>query len=255
MRHAFPDLAGPAAPAGTGNPVDLPEHVRRNRAYWDDRAPGYAAAARVCLGAGRAVWGIFQVIESELHVLPDDLAGLDTIELGCGTAYVSAWLVRRGARPVGIDNSPEQLATARRLQAEHGIDFPLHLGNAEATPFPDGELRPRHQRVRRRHLVRPAPLDPRGRAPPPPRRPARSSSATRTLIMLCVPDEDGPPAGDRLMRPQAGMHRFAWPDTPGIEFHLSPGEWIRLLRGARLRDRGSRRGLRARRRRHALPVS
>jgi hypothetical protein len=26
------------------------------------------------------------------------------------------------------------------------------------------------------------------------------------------------------------MHRFEWPDTIGIEFHLSPGDWIRLLR-------------------------
>ncbi len=78
---------------------------------------------------------------AELHVLPDDLAGLDTIELGCGTAYVSAWLMRRGARPVGIDNSPEQLATARRLQEAHGLQFPLHLGDAEATPFPDASFR------------------------------------------------------------------------------------------------------------------
>ena len=54
----------------------------------------------------------------------DDVAGKDTIELGCGTAYVSAWLARRGARPVGIDNSAKQLETARRLQEEHGLDFP-----------------------------------------------------------------------------------------------------------------------------------
>ena len=44
---------------------------------------------------------------------------------------MSAWLARRGARVVGIDNSAEQLATARRLQREHGLDFPLLHGNAE----------------------------------------------------------------------------------------------------------------------------
>lgn len=26
------------------------------------------------------------------------------------------------------------------------------------------------------------------------------------------------------------MHRFEWPDDPGIEFHISPGAWIDLLR-------------------------
>jgi cyclopropane fatty-acyl-phospholipid synthase-like methyltransferase len=61
-------------------------------------------------------------------VLPRDLGGKDVIELGCGAAYVSAWVARRGARVVGIDNSAAQLATARRLQREHGLDFPLLHG-------------------------------------------------------------------------------------------------------------------------------
>jgi ubiquinone/menaquinone biosynthesis C-methylase UbiE len=68
--------------------------------------------------------------------LPRDLGGQDVIELGCGTAYVSAWLARRGARVVGIDNSAAQLATARRLQREHGLDFPLLHGNAEEFRIP-----------------------------------------------------------------------------------------------------------------------
>ena len=73
-------------------------------------------------------------------MLPDDLAGLDAIELGCGTAYVSAWMARRGARPVGIDNSAKQLETAARLQREHGIEFPLIHGNAERVPYPDASF-------------------------------------------------------------------------------------------------------------------
>ena len=32
------------------------------------------------------------------------------------------------------------------------------------------------------------------------------------------------------MRPQFGMHRFDWPDTDEVEFHLAHGDWIRLLR-------------------------
>jgi 2-polyprenyl-3-methyl-5-hydroxy-6-metoxy-1,4-benzoquinol methylase len=40
------------------------------------------------------------------------------IDLGCGAAHMSAWLARRGPRPVGIDNSQAQLETAKHLQVE-----------------------------------------------------------------------------------------------------------------------------------------
>ena len=43
-------------------------------------------------------------------MLPDDLKGKEAIELGCGTAHVSSWLARRGAKVVGIDNSEAQKA-------------------------------------------------------------------------------------------------------------------------------------------------
>ena len=96
---------------------DLADHVRRNRAEWDVMASEYVANGERSwrLQRGDEKWGIWDIPERELHLLPDDLDGLETIELGCGTAYVSAWLARRGARPVGIDNSEQQLATARRL--------------------------------------------------------------------------------------------------------------------------------------------
>jgi hypothetical protein len=42
--------------------------------------------------------------------------------------------------------------------------------------------------------------------------------------------EEGVPATERLLRPAFGMYRVEWPDTSGIEFHLSHGDWIRLLR-------------------------
>src|SRR6185312_4989235 len=117
----------------------LPEHVRRNRTAWDAWAAEYVEMGRRAWQTEPS-WGIWSVPDTELNVLPDDLSGLDAIELGCGTAYVSAWLARRGARVVGIDNSEAQLATARRLQREHGVDFPLLHGNAETVPLPDGSF-------------------------------------------------------------------------------------------------------------------
>lgn len=116
------------------------DHVAQNRDAWDRWATDYEQAGRRNWATDAVTWGIFDVPEVTLDLLPDDLAGQDAIELGCGTAYVSAWMARRGARPVGLDNSPAQLATARRLQEEFGIHFPLHLGDAEQTPFPDASF-------------------------------------------------------------------------------------------------------------------
>ena len=82
---------------------------------------------------------MFAIPESELDVL-GDVAGLDVVELGCGTAYFSAWLARRGARPVGVDPTPAQLATARELQAEFGLEFPLVEAVGEAVPLPDASF-------------------------------------------------------------------------------------------------------------------
>ena len=57
------------------------------------------------------------------------------------------------------------------------------------------------------------------------------------VFMLCCHDDDSPP--DAVMqRPQRGMARFTGPDDPSVEFHLSHGEMVRLLRrsGFEVRD-------------------
>ncbi len=133
-----------------------------------------------------------------------------SIELGCGTAYVSAWLARRGARPVGIDNSPKQLETARRLQAEHGLEFPLLLGNAESVPYPDASFDfaiseygaaiwadPYRWIPEAARLLRPG-----GRL---------TFLGNAFLFILCSPDEDDVPPTDRLLSDQFGACRFEWP--------------------------------------------
>src|SRR5205823_151179 len=84
-------------------------------------------------------WGIWRIPESELRVLPE-LEARDVVELGCGTAYFSAWMAKQGARPVGIDPTPAQLATARRMQRETGIEFPLIEAVGEDVPLPDASF-------------------------------------------------------------------------------------------------------------------
>ncbi len=83
--------------------------------------------------ADEITWGIFNVSESEVGGL-GRVSGLDVVELGCGTAYLSAWLARRGARPTGVDLTPAQLLTARRCQDRFGICFPLVEADAAERP-------------------------------------------------------------------------------------------------------------------------
>jgi SAM-dependent methyltransferase len=112
------------------------EHERRNRAFWDADADDYQAAHGPDLGLDKArAWGAWRVPESELRVL-GEVRGLDILEYGCGAAQWSLALALDGAAPVGLDQSRGQLRHARRLQAEHGVAFPLVAASALATPFP-----------------------------------------------------------------------------------------------------------------------
>ena len=118
----------------------MPEdYVLRNRAAWDGFATDFVESGHKDWSKDEPDWGIWGVPNTEVGML-SDVDGLDAVELGCGTGYVSAWLARRGARPVGIDNSAVQLATARRFQDEFDLRFPLIHGDAEHTPFPDQSL-------------------------------------------------------------------------------------------------------------------
>jgi SAM-dependent methyltransferase len=171
-------------------------------------------------------WGLFANRERRLNAL-GDVTGLDVIELGCGTAFVSAALARMGARPVGVDLTPAQLDTARRCQEHYGLFFPLIEANAEDVPLPDDSFDlavseygacvwcdPQRWVPEAARLLRPG---------------GRLVFLTNSVqVTLCVP-EDGGYARDSLLRPQHGMSRLTWPGG-GIEFHLSHGEWIRVLR-------------------------
>ena len=207
--------------------MELTEQARRNRAQWEIWAGEYVEPGQRAWASNEPTWGIWSVPESELRVL-DDVAGKDVLEAGCGTAYWSAWLARRGGKVVGLDNSPRQLETARILQEEHGQEFPLHLGTAEAMSFEDDSFDivfseygasiwcdpylwiPEAARV----------LRPGGQL---------AFLANSALVMLCSPDAEEP-TGETLLRPYFGMHRFEWSSDDSVEFHLPHGEWIRLLR-------------------------
>jgi SAM-dependent methyltransferase len=117
------------------------DRLTATREFWDGLTGEEGEFARQAeygsaMWAAEPNWGDWSVPESQLRLLPD-VAGLDTIELGCGTAYFSGWLARAGARPVALDASARQLELARGLQERHGVGFPLVLADAEQVPYPD----------------------------------------------------------------------------------------------------------------------
>jgi SAM-dependent methyltransferase len=172
-------------------------------------------------------WGVFRVPESELQALPD-VVGKDVVELGCGTAYFGAWLKKAGAaRVVGVDPTPAQLETARRCNEKFGLGLELVEAFGEEVPLPDAAFDLAVSEYGASIWA-----DPYKWIPEAARllRPGGELVFLRnsTLVILCSPDEDVP-ATETLQRPQFGMHRFQWPGE-GIEYHLSHGDWIRLLR-------------------------
>lgn len=205
-----------------------PDYLARNRHAWDQRAEKYAEGGHRHWQLTEPHWGIWNIPESDVHVLPP-VAGKDVIELGCGTAYVSAWLARRGARVVGIDNSPEQLANARRFQREFDLRFPLVLAAAESVPFPGERFD-----VAISEYGASIWCDPYLWIPEASRllRPGGQLIflVNGTIQVLCVPDTEDQPSTDQLLRPYFGMHRFEWPGDSSVEFHLGYGDWIRVLR-------------------------
>ena len=204
------------------------DDAAKNIALWTQANAEYTHEnAAVNWALEEISWGIWAVDESELNIL-GDVNGLDVVELGCGTAYFSAWLAKRGARPIGVDVTPAQLATARSKMAETGIEFPLVEADAAATGLPDASadlvlseygasiwVDPYRWVPEAARLLRPG-----GRL---------VFLRNSTLVILCSPDEI--PASETLQRAQFGMHRFEWPEG-GVEFHLAHGEWIDLLRGS-----------------------
>lgn len=209
--------------------TDLPEYVRINRDAWTQANAEYTdAQARVRWAGHEVSWGVWGVPESELRVLPD-VVGKDVIELGCGTAYFGSWLKRQGAaRVVGVDVTPAQLQTARKLNTEYDLGLELLEANAEAVPLADGQFD-----LAISEYGASIWCDPERWIPETARllRPKGELVFLRnsTLATLCLPDTDN--AQECLQRPQRGMNRLEWTDDdPGVEFHPGTGDLFRLLR-------------------------
>jgi SAM-dependent methyltransferase len=101
-------------------------------ASWDAFADEYRRNAR--LSTEVAHYGPDIPSEAELRLL-GDLNGKRVLELGCGAAQCSIAFARAGARPVGVDISPAQLAHARQLAEEAEVKVELRQGDMADLAF------------------------------------------------------------------------------------------------------------------------
>jgi SAM-dependent methyltransferase len=201
--------------------------TERNVAHWTQLNADYTGEqGRRAWAESEITWGMFGAPESELEIL-GKVEGLDVVDLGCGTGYFSAWLATRGARPVGVDPTPAQLDSARMLQHEFGLEFPLVEAGAEDVPLPSASfdlVLSEHGASTWCDPVRWIPeaarlLRPEGRL---------VFMHMSPLTALCFPDVGR--ITTQLIRPYFGLRRFQWTPDGEVEFQLTYGGWVDVLR-------------------------
>jgi SAM-dependent methyltransferase len=204
------------------------DYLERNRKVWDRRALDGANAGKSAWSDRELRWGLWDTPESELQVLRELAPNTDVIELGCGNAAISAWLTRQGLRTVAVDISRAQLKIAERLQGEFELTFPLVCANAEDVPY-DREsfdvaiseygaslwCNPRRWLPEAHRLLR--------------RGGQLIFFTNGAMLMACTPS-DGGAADSMLVRDYFSRYRVVFPEDESVEFHLTHGHWIRLLR-------------------------
>ncbi len=100
-------------------------------AHWDRRAAHFDAdfGHSIRTAAERAAWDrVFELVLG-------DKRGLDALDAGCGTGFLSFELARRGHRVVGVDFAPAMLEEARRKAAAEKAAIRFEQADAERLPF------------------------------------------------------------------------------------------------------------------------
>jgi SAM-dependent methyltransferase len=224
------DVGSPVVAEAPTTSAGAADYIERNRAAWESWASKAAVTGRKAWRDEELLWGLWSSSETELQLFHELQPGADVVELGCGTAAIAAWLARSGARPVAVDFSRRQLNTAEQLQHEFGISFPLIGANAENVPFEEGSFDfaiseygvslwcdPRRWLPEANRLLRPG-----GQL---------IYFTSGAMMMACTPF-DGGMAGDMLVRDYFSSYRVEFPGEDAVEFHLTHGHWVRLLRAS-----------------------
>jgi SAM-dependent methyltransferase len=204
---------------------ELSDACRTNQREWDEAADDYQARHAALLGVSEVCWGVWGTPERELKVL-GEVAGKDILELGAGAAQWSILLAQQGARPVALDISERQLAHARKLMREAGVEFPLVHASSESVPLPDRSFdiiftdhggmtygRPERTLPEAARLLRPGGVF--------------AFLVASPLLVVCY-DSERKQIGGELVRDYFSLDRY---EDEGLVAYQRPyGEWIRLFR-------------------------
>ena len=96
------------------------------RRTWNEIAPHYQAEHRI--PCDFVHYGPHCPNEDQLQLI-GDVKGRRVLEIGCGGGQCSIAFAKRGAIATGIDISDEQVAFARELARQHGVEATFHQGD------------------------------------------------------------------------------------------------------------------------------
>lgn len=119
--------------------VGVTETCRANRGWWDGDADAYQAEHGKFLGDARFRWCPEGLDEATARLL-GDVRDRTVLEVGCGAAQCSRWLVDQGARVLAMDLSAGMLAHARRLNAVVGTTVALVQADAQRLPVAEAAV-------------------------------------------------------------------------------------------------------------------
>jgi ubiquinone/menaquinone biosynthesis C-methylase UbiE len=114
-------------------------------AHWNRRAPTFDDdfGHSVRTPAEAAAW------ERILDLVLPDRRGLEALDVGCGTGFLSFHLAARGQHVIGVDFAPAMIAQARRKATAHAVPVRFEKGDAEQLRFAPASF----DLVISRHLV------------------------------------------------------------------------------------------------------
>lgn len=123
-------------------PADQATSRSANRRWWDADADDYHAEHGAFLGDVDLVWCPENLREAEAGLLGpvEQLRGRTVLEIGCGSAPCSRWLVTQGAHPIALDLSAGMLRHALVAARRTGVDVPLVQADACELPFADASF-------------------------------------------------------------------------------------------------------------------
>ena len=215
----------------------LTESQRLNRAKWQIAAREFRPLGEINWSNPHPVWGLWSRSDDELHLLPDDMQGMASLDLGCGTGYILKWMSERGAYAVGLEPTDNQIASAVALSLRHDMEIRIVQGFAEQLPFKDGTFDFAISEYGAALWADPYQWIPEvSRILKP-----EAQLVIYTDHMLSFMTDNGldEPDGEwtqTLQRPYFDAYQTKWSEdgSDGIEYHLTPSEWISLFRTSNL---------------------